>query len=321
MAKIAVTGASGFVGSNIAEVLASFGHEVIGLVRSVQEKNLPWAQVQTDFDSAESIAHAAEGVDAIVHCAISNDFNRLLDDREYAYDSFVGLTSRVAKACNILQAHHVFISTDWVMDGTGHAEPESNPGNPVNFYGVLKALSEQVVRDLNPDNGATARIAGVMGQHRAKAEAPRSQDVGFGYFVVSLVREISAGREFTVWGGDYVNKITTPSLAAEIGAQIERVILRNATGTLHLVGDDSISRMDLAMLVCEVFELDATMLREADAPVEERFPAPVPVDSSLDNGHTKQVLGLGATPLRELLQAFRVELETGNITTVTKPEN
>jgi dTDP-4-dehydrorhamnose reductase len=206
------------------------------------------------------------------------------------------------------------------MDGTTHLALESNKGNPVNFYGFLKAMGEQVVCDLAPDNGAVCRIGGVMGFHQTKTDGPRSQDVGFGYFVTSLVASLSKGDTFTVWGGDRVNQIATPSLAAEIGAQIERVATRNATGTFHLVGDDAIERFELAKLVCEVFELDANLLLRSDPPESELFPAAVPVDTSLSNKASKQALGLGPTGLKDLLKTLKLELETGTLTALTKPE-
>jgi dTDP-4-dehydrorhamnose reductase len=310
--RIAITGSTGFVGSNISSVLQSYGHEVIGLVRS--DSKLPWETKLVDFTSKDSISSALQGADAVVHCAIANDFNRLLQDRDFAYDSFVGMTSRVVQAANIAGSKPIYISTDWVMDGTTHLSLESNKGNPVNFYGFLKAMGEQVVRDLAPSNGAVCRIGGVMGFHQTKKDGPRSQDVGFGYFVTSLVNSLSKGETFAVWGGDRVNKIATPSLAAEIGAQVEKVAAQNATGIFHLVGDDAVTRMELAKLVCEVFNLDASLLQEKNPPESELFPAPVPVDTSLSNVETKKILGIGEKRLRNLLESLRVEYEAGSAT-------
>ena len=320
MAKIAITGSNGFVGGNIAHVLKLAGHEVVGLVRSTPVKALPWETKVTDLSNIDSIADAISGFDAIVHSAIANDFNRLQQDRRYAYDSFVGLTQRVTHAANRVGAQVVYVSSGWVMDGTTHMVLESDPGNPVNFYGVLKSLSEQVIRDLAPDTGAIARIEGVMGIHQTQEVGPRTQDVGFGYFVTSLVKDLRAGKTFTVFGGERVNKVTTPSAAAECGAEIERIISRKAAGTFHLVGDDSISRMDYARLVCEVFDLDSSLLREAEPPESDLFPGAVPVDTSLSNKETKRALGLGPTPLRQLLVDLRTELDTGKISFITKPE-
>ena len=46
----------------------------------------------------------------------------------------------------------------------------------------------------------------------------------------------------------------------------------------------------------------------------------MPVDTSLSNVFTKKVLGLGPTSLRDLLVALRSEIDTGEITAITKPE-
>jgi dTDP-4-dehydrorhamnose reductase len=313
--RIALTGSTGFVGSNVAKVLQLRGHEVVGLVRT--KASWPWETKLVDFQNQDSIQSALENTDAVVHCAIANDFNRLMQDRPFAFDAYVGMTSRVVRAGVASGTKPIFISSDWVMDGTSHLTPETDPGNPVNIYGFLKAMGEQVVRDLAPDSGAICRIGGVMGFHQLKDEGPRNQDVGFGYFVTTLVRELKAKKQFAVWGGDQVNKIATPSLAAEIGAQVSLIAEKNAVGTFHLVGDDAISRMDLAKMVCEVFELDANLLIETDPPVAELFPAPVPVDTSLSNSVTKSTLGLGATSLLDLLKALRLEYETGQPQPVT----
>jgi len=315
---IAITGSTGFVGSNVAAVLLKAGHRVVGLGR--RPSQAPWEIRVVDFDSIDSISKGLESVDAVIHAAIANDFTRLIKDREFAYDNYVLMTQRVALAALENAAQMVYISTDWVLDGTQHLSSESNPGNPVNFYGYLKAMGEQVVRDLHPRDGAICRISGVMGQHQLQDEGPRSQDVGFGYFVHTLVTTLKRGEVFTVWNGPNVNAVAAPSLAAEIGAQIERVVARRVGGTFHLVGDNAVGRFELAQMVCDVFGLDKELLAEGLPPESELFPAPVPVDSSLSNYLTKQRLGIGSTTLLELLHAFRQELESGIATPITQPE-
>jgi dTDP-4-dehydrorhamnose reductase len=315
MATIAVTGATGFVGSNIAEVLVARGHQVVGLTRTAGE--YPWLHRVVDYSSTTAIAEQLQGVDAVVHCAIANDFHLLVNDRVAAYDAYVGLTSRLVRAAQAVGARTVYISTDWVHDGTGHLVAEDLPPNPLNIYGVLKALSEQVVVDLAID-GAIARIGGVMGQHRLQDVGPRSQDVGFGYFVASAVRTIREGGTFAVWGGDNVNEVATPSLASEIGAGVGRIIEREASGHFNLVCDDAVTRMELAYATCEAFDLDPTKVTESQVPASEVFPALVPRDTSMSTTVTRQRLGLRPIGLAETLEAFRRELDTGQVSPPTQ---
>jgi len=80
------------------------------------------------------------GCQVVAHCAIANEFNRLNEDRAFAYDALVGMTSRVVQPATSENVKPILFSIDWVMDGTSYLTPKSDPGNPVNIYGFLKAL-------------------------------------------------------------------------------------------------------------------------------------------------------------------------------------
>ena len=104
MATVFITGATGFVGSNVSEVLSMAGHRVIAGVRAEPRAPLPFTHVTVDYTSIDSIAEAAAGADAVVHLAIANDFNRLQLNRPEGYDAYVGLTQRVVHAAAALGA-------------------------------------------------------------------------------------------------------------------------------------------------------------------------------------------------------------------------
>lgn len=304
--RVLITGATGFVGSNIAAVLSARDYDVVAGVRS--ERVLPWPVLEMPYDDVIALTSALGGFDAVVHCAIANDFERLQADRRYARDSYVGLTSRLVRAANAVGARFIFISSDWVFDGTGHLVPEDEPVNPVNFYGLLKALGEQVVEDLTTD-GAVCRVGGVMGEHRLHATGPRSQDVGFGYFVASLVQALTVGEAFTVWQPPGVNEIATIALASEIGAGIDRILVTGASGKFHLVSDEPITRLELARSAAAVFGLDHSLVQSGPVPEEARFPAPVPIDTSMSRVRTRSELDLAPASVTDLLEAFRLEFQ------------
>ncbi|MDA3002862.1 MAG: sugar nucleotide-binding protein, partial [Actinomycetota bacterium] len=155
MARVALTGGTGFLGSNVAEVLGDAGHEVLVLTRAAPPMEVPWSYAVVDTSDTHAVEKAIQGVDALVHTAIANDFQNL--DATAAYNAYPGLTQSVTRAAMAVGAKPVYISTDWVMDGTSHKVPESDFGRPINTYGYLKALGEQVIRDLAPDTGAICR--------------------------------------------------------------------------------------------------------------------------------------------------------------------
>ena len=90
------------------------------LVRKPVDVEVQWTALQVDFNDPADMAAKLRSADAVVHCAIANDFHMLMNEPEQAFDSYVGLTSRVTKAASELGAQLVYISTDWILDGTRH---------------------------------------------------------------------------------------------------------------------------------------------------------------------------------------------------------
>ncbi len=224
--RVYLTGASGFVGSNLARVFAAHGADLVTPTHA-----------QVDLTDARAVADSVGPAepDAIVHCAIWNDPAGLLSDRRRAWASYVGATAHVVDAANAFGAHLVFISTDWVFDGTQGPAAEDEPPNPINAYGFLKAASEVVVQ-AGAESGAVARIAGVQGVHRARPQTPRAQDAGFGYLAASVAEALAAGRRFTVWDSPALNRIATPTLATDAGEMIWRRWSTGPTGSCTAAG-------------------------------------------------------------------------------------
>ena len=310
MARVAVTGATGFVGGTVASVLTGKGHEVVCLVRKDPGPDFPWPTQVVDSQDADSLARGLEGCEAVAHLAIFNDFHGIYADRKAGYDGFVGLTRRVVKAANLTDALVGYVSTDWVFDGTGHLVDEEEPPNPVNLYGFLKAASEMAVID-GAKAGFVARVGGVQGLHQTRKAGPRSQDVGFGYFVLSLADALQSGQRFTVWEDPDINSVATPIVSPEIGALLSRAFDRRVDGVLHFAGGSAVTRRELALATCEVFGLDPSLLDFGPPPDEARLGAPVPYDTSMSGDVTMARLGAETHPIEAQLRSLKQELEDG----------
>ena len=297
--RVLITGARGFVGSNLVQVFEQAGDEVLGPPRA--ELDLT--------DRAATHAYVREHApDAIVHAAIWNAFEGLLSDRRRAWASFVDATRHVTDAANEAGARIVLISTDWVFDGTQGPAPEDAPPNPINTYGFLKAMSEQVVDD-RAERGTVARIAGVQGVHRARPRTLREQDAGFGYLVASVVDALHEGRRFAVWDDPRLNTIATPTLATDAGELILRALQRGVTGTLHCCGGEHIDRVSLARRAVRAFGLDEDLLEIGSPDPAAINAGGVPYDTSLDASRTAAALGVELPGIDDMLTRLRSQIE------------
>ena len=299
-----MTGAGGFVGSNLVRVLDELhGAQVLGPSR---------AEVDVTDGAAVRRSVEAFAPDAIVHCAILNDPVALERDRRPAWTAYVGATRNVVDAGNAAGAHVVLISTDWVFDGTQGGATEDEPPNPINAYGFLKAASELVVLE-RAARGAVARIAGVAGVHWARPALPRQQDAGFGYLCASLVHTLRAGQRFTVWESPDINCIATPTLASDAAELVWRALEGGHDGVLHCVGGESVDRVTLARRTAEAFDLDPEMVDVGPPAAAAVGTMRVPYDTSLDGTATAERLGVELLSLDSMLRSLRVELDTGEL--------
>ena len=82
--KIFLTGATGFIGSQIIPQLIQGGHGVLGLTRSdAGAKRLAAAGAEVhrgDLENPTTLRSGAEKADAVIHCAFDHDFSRFVEN-------------------------------------------------------------------------------------------------------------------------------------------------------------------------------------------------------------------------------------------------
>jgi nucleoside-diphosphate-sugar epimerase len=146
--KIAVTGATGFVGSHVAECLAAAGHEVTVLARSPERlaaiRHLSPRVVFGDLDRAEAVRDFTTGQDVVVHAAgltIAKSRDEFV--RVNVRGSVRLLETALANSPGLRR--FVFVSSQAAMGPTpvGGALEEDAPRRPISAYGQSKSLAEE----------------------------------------------------------------------------------------------------------------------------------------------------------------------------------
>src|SRR5437773_2743613 len=140
--RVAVTGATGFIGRHLVADLVNRGVDVRAIVRPRSAHAAPRgaAIVQADLDAA-ALSAAFAGVDAVVHLAAV-----VATTREHEYVTVnVGGTRAVAAAALAAGARLIYVSS---LAAAGSAPPgaprrEEDPPQPLTPYGHSKLEGER----------------------------------------------------------------------------------------------------------------------------------------------------------------------------------
>lgn len=146
MTSILLTGATGLVGSRLLPRLADAGFDCRVLIRRDIDLPATTTAVRGDLEDPESLPHALEGVEAIVHLAAL--FRT--DDEDAIWRANLDGTRNLIAAteANASDARFIMASTGNVYDA-GSARPslESDSCTPTAAYPASKLAAEGVLRD------------------------------------------------------------------------------------------------------------------------------------------------------------------------------
>lgn len=225
MAKILVTGSSGFIGSNITNHLKS-NNVCLGVSKS---KGVD----VTDFSSLKEIDFKA---DIIVHCAatFSNDY-------EIAYDTNVTGTANIFKyAIQNKISRVILIST---ISSFNNTENEY-----FNSYGKTKRLSEIVANDFSEKYGidlTTLRLAQIYDKER-RAEQSQAMLYGFMDRIVKDKKLVIYGRKNPL--RNYVN-------INDVIKIIDDCVKNNVLGQYNVVNPESQTIEQVANIIFKSIEV------------------------------------------------------------------
>lgn len=197
--KVALTGASGFIGSRVAEHLHRAGHKVIGLVRKSSRRDHIDGVVDRfvigDHADDSCWPELLDGADCVVHNSFDWRIFRAGDDEEHFRSNLLGSIRFLAASAprqfifNSSIAVHHDISPRW----EGRID-EDHPLRPANLYGAYKAAVEAHLWSEHFEKQRHTSVVRPCAVYGIDPQIDRS----IGYPIVQSVRE---GKPFTRAGG------------------------------------------------------------------------------------------------------------------------
>ncbi len=270
--RLVITGALGQLGRSLQQALKA--HDLLLI-------DLPEHDV-TQPDIVGTIEDFRP--DLVIHAAAMTDVDRCELNPDAAYKVNALGTQHVALACQRCDAALLYVSTDYVFDGT-KAEPylEFDEPKPLGVYGRSKLAGELLVRDLLT-RFYIVRTAWLYGR-------------GGKNFVTKILELAEEREELSV----VTNEIGSPTYAPDLAEAIARLIEHPLYGIYHLANEGSCSRYEFAQRILELAGKSRFPLHPAET--YERATR-VPANAALRNFCAATQLGITLRPWEEALRAF-----------------
>jgi len=228
--KILVTGARGMLGTDMCDVLAE-GHDITGV------------DIE-DFDilDGEATVGAVRALapEVVIHLAAFTRVEDAEEDKDGAFNTNAVGTMNMAKASRDAGARLIYLSTDYVFDGSKDSPyVETDIPAPLNFYGLTKLFGERYASSLNPRH-LIVRTSWLYG--------PNGRN-----FVDTIIEKARGGASLRVVDDQRGNPTYAYHLARGIRAALEKGI----EGTLHMTNSGVTTWYEFARTALEMAGLDA----------------------------------------------------------------
>ena len=232
MKKIAVTGASGLVGTRIMELLSE-KFEFIPL--SVKEMDI------TDKDSVHRLLGNLS-YDLLLHLAAYTNVVGAETEKEKAFLINEMGTQNLLDVVSSEKKEFIYISTDFVFDGGSQPYTEKSIPHPLTVYGASKFAGEKAV-------GKEGMIVRISYPYRSIFEAKKD--------IVRKVKSfLEAGKPLSM----VEDSLIVPTFIDDIAEGLGYLMNNFSNEVFHLVGKDAMSPFTLATTIANVFNLDTSLV-------------------------------------------------------------
>ncbi len=221
--RIIVTGACGMLGRLVVGALGIKHHVVpTDILESCEIMDI--SDTSSVFDVINRLRP-----ELVIHCAAMTNVDGCEQDPDNAYKINAIGTMNLACACASIDAAVLYISTDYVFDGTkttGYTEFDEP--NPINHYGASKLAGENIIKEICPKH-YIVRTSWLF--------APHSKN-----FALSILNAAEKNKELRV----VADQIGSPTYCKDLATFVESLVGSPLYGTYHFSNSGSCSWHEFA---------------------------------------------------------------------------
>ena len=282
MTEILITGATGQLGSELRNLL--------------DERNVAYDAFDShglDINDEETVMKKVEELQpkVIYHCAAYTAVDNAEDQYKAAnWQVNETGTQNIAQAAKKVGALLVYVSTDYVFDGTNPGEyKEDDPTNPKNEYGKAKLAGEEIVKQ-TLDNYYIVRTSWVFGKYGRN-------------FVYTMLRLAKDHDRLTVVNDQFGRPTWTRTLAEFVTYLVDN---KSPYETYQLSNDDSCSWYEFAKEILADKDVEVAPVTSKEYPQKAYRPR-----HSIMSLEKAKATGYEIPTWQEALKEFMSDIEDG----------
>ncbi len=240
------TGLTGMVGSRVVDLLSSaYAFENLSLETGIDITDAAALEKRFAASDAPWVFHFAAYTDVQ-----GAEKEKDLREHSVAWKVNVDATKSIVSLCRKFGKHLLYISTDYVFDGTKDAYNENDTPNPLSFYTETKFHGEEAVKEL----GAMGVIVRIGNPYRAY---PKGMNEKTKLDFVHRIRNRLADNLSVAAPTD---QIFTCTFIDDLAVAVDAIVRENGSGIFHVPSEQPIAPYDMMVLIARTFGLDVQLV-------------------------------------------------------------
>jgi len=296
--KILITGSNGLLGQKLVNLFSNIdNYEVFALSRgnNRNETTNKYAYYSIDITNSKKLVELINSLKPhfIVNCAAMTNVDECQKEKEKCDLINVEAVKTLVNCARENNTHLIQISTDFIFDGDNGPYKEDDEPNPINYYGLSKLKSEDIIiiSEIKYTILRTILVFGIV------------DNMSTNNIVLFVKKALENKQEVTMVDDQY----RMPTFVDDLAQACLLSIQNQAYGVFHISSSELLSVYEMAIQIAKVFELDVSLINRISTSQLNQL-AKRPPKTGFDLKKSRKILNFPQLPFKNRLQAFKNQL-------------